>query len=165
MLAGIMRTALLVIASCTFACQPEPVWTADALASRTLRPATCERKSEVPGRCATRCGSYLTQFTLTAGDCGARADQIAELVGDPSEAPYPCEGNFRPSADRCNVEFYIRCPTKDDSGSSLASIERGTLRWVEKSTLAQGDVELWLTDADGDARCHSTYRVSVSLRQ
>ena len=145
-------------------CQPAPVWTADALGTSPARAQTCPSTPEIPGQCATRCGSYLTRFTQTDGDCGKRADQLAELAGDPATAPYPCTGNFTASADHCSVKFDIRCPTKDASGSSLASVERGTLGWSGDAASARGDLELWVSDAAGNTRCHSSYQVAVTRR-
>jgi len=145
-------------------CQPEPAWTADSLPAAASPPASCALAPPEPGRCARRCGTYVTAFDQVQGDCGSRPEQTATLAGDPSQAPAPCEGQFSVSEDLCSSQFDIRCPTKDSSGTTLASVERGSLRWSTDATKAEGSLELWLVDAGNKLRCKSDYIVSIARR-
>jgi|SRR5688572_28112680 len=145
-------------------CQPEPAWTADSLPAAAPAPASCVPEPPQPGRCARRCGTYVTAFEQVQGDCGARPEQTAQLAGDPSSAPAPCSGQFAVSEDLCQAQFDIRCPSKDASGTTLASVERGSLRWSTDATSAEGSLELWLLDASNQPRCKSDYIVSIARR-
>ena len=99
-----------------------------------------------------------------AGDCGARPEQTAILAGDPSQAPAPCSGRFSVSENLCQSRFDIRCPAKDASGTTLASIERGSLNWSGDATSAEGSLELWLLDTNNELFCKSDYLVSIARR-
>jgi hypothetical protein len=158
------KLPLLTLALLSTSCQPEPVWTAESLRQGPAPPPTCSPKSPVPGSCAARCGTYVTQYQKLGGDCGTMPEQTAKLDGDPKQAPHPCTGYFSASPNACETTFDIRCPTRDDSGTTLASTERGTLTWSAEASHAQGELELWVTTASGEPRCHGTYQVSVARR-
>lgn len=145
-------------------CQPEPAWTADSLPTSTPTGVSCSPELPEPGRCARRCGTYVTAFDQVEGDCGSRPEQTAMLAGDPNHAPAPCSGQFSVSDDLCQAQFDIRCPTKDASGTTLASVERGSLRWSTDATRAEGSLELWLLDAGNKLRCKSDYIVTIARR-
>src|SRR5688572_32481493 len=89
-------------------CQPEPAWTADSLPTAAPAPASCTLEPPQPGRCAQRCGTYVTAFEQVEGDCGSRPEQTALLAGDPKNAPAPCSGQFAVSEDLCLSQFDIR---------------------------------------------------------
>jgi len=158
------RLAFLLALPCAVACQPEPVWTAESLPPPPAEPEACVPKSAEAGRCAERCGSYQTDFEQTEGDCGSRPAQVTRLAGDPTNAPAPCRGVFSSSPDRCTTKFDIRCPTKDASGTSLASLEQGSLQWASDASGAEGTLRLWVKNADGETRCHSEYAVTIQRR-
>ena len=155
------RTLLLLTLA---GCQPEPAWTADSLPAVSPAPASCTLEAPEPGHCARRCGTYVTAFEQVEGDCGSRPQQTATLAGDPSQAPAPCDGQFSVSADLCQSQFDIRCPTKDMSGTTLASVERGSLRWSQDARHAEGSLELWLLDSANKLRCKSDYIVTIARR-
>lgn len=159
-----VRTTLAVtlLAFSLAGCQPEPAWTADSLPAQAASPPSCSLAPPEPGRCALRCGTYVTAFQQVEGDCGSRSEQTATLAGDPTSAPAPCRGQFSVSQDLCLTQFDIRCPTKDQSGTTLASIERGSLRWSKDALRAEGSLELWLIDGADEQRCKSDYLVSIA---
>ena len=159
-----VRTTLAVtlLAFSLAGCQPEPAWTADSLPPQTASPPSCTLEPPEPGRCARRCGTYITAFQQTEGDCGSRPEQTAVLAGDPTRAPEPCRGQFSASQDLCLTQFDIHCPTKDQSGTTLASVERGSLRWSKDALRAEGSLELWLIDAKDKLLCKSDYLVSIA---
>jgi len=96
------------------------------------------------------------------GDCGSRPEQTAVLAGDPTSAPDPCRGQFSASQDLCLTQFDIRCPAKDQSGTTLKSVERGSLHWSKDAMHAEGSLELFLIDEKDKLRCSSEYLVSIA---
>lgn len=164
MLRRVKTLAWTLLALTLAGCQPEPAWTADSLPARAEPPQSCTLAPAEPGHCARRCGTYVTAFEQVEGDCGSRPEQTATLAGDPNQAPAPCSGQFTVSDDLCSSQFDIRCPTKDSSGTTLASIERGSLRWSNDAKSAEGSLELWLVDAANKQRCKSDYLVSIARR-
>jgi hypothetical protein len=160
-----MRTAALFVAiGQLMGCQPEPVWTADSLPSPRSPLPPCIPGPHGPGLCAERCGTYATSVEQIEGDCGTRPEQLSQVSGNPTMAAPPCRGIFGVSSDNCSTQFDIRCPSKDSSGTTLASIERGSLTWSHDADSAQGSVELWVTSAHGAVLCRSRYLVSVQRR-
>jgi hypothetical protein len=103
----------------------------------------------------------LIDYEQVAGDCGKRPSQTTVLHGDPTSVPYPCQGRLDSSTNHCAATFEIHCPVKDDTGTTLSSIERGALNWNPAGDLAQGHLDLSLFQADGDLQCQSSYRTSV----
>ncbi len=146
----------------TWACGPPPAWTKDSLPATDDRPLACgaERPHE-PGHCAPRCGEYRIAFEELDGDCGRRPTQTTRLASDPVEPPKPCTGSLGSSPNHCSSSFDIHCPVKDESGTSLGSIERGQLDWAPDGNSANGTLELQLLHADGDAKCRSSYQTRV----
>lgn len=164
MLRSVRTLARTLLPLALAGCQPEPAWTPDSLPAAAPAPASCALEPPQPERCARRCGSYVTAFEQVKGDCGARPEQTAELAGDPNHAPAPCSGRFSVSDDLCLAQFDIRCPIKDATGTTLASVERGSLRWSSDAMSAEGSLELWLLDANDQPRCKSDYVVSIARR-
>jgi hypothetical protein len=50
---------------------------------------------------------------------------------------------------------------KDDSGTTLGSMERGQLVWTADGNAASGTLELGLFHANGEPKCRSSYQTRV----
>jgi hypothetical protein len=113
------------------------------------------------GPCATRVGTYVTQFTARTGDCGEMAETIDTVNGEPSMPQKPCTGMLHYTADLCAVTGDVTCPLPGITGSTEV---KTSSTWSPDASKASGIAEVTVYNADGTVMCHGTYDVTVTRR-
>lgn len=113
------------------------------------------------GPCSQRSGTYRFDWSERSGDCGAIAESIMTVDGQPASPPAPCTGEIRYSADNCDVtEVNIMCPETSVAGST--STTNGKVTWSQDGSFGSGQLAIVVNDASGAILCQSSYDISAT---
>jgi hypothetical protein len=130
-----------------------------ALAIAALLCAACGGHGD-PGDCALRNGTYVAQWAIRSGNCGAIPGQLLTFsqTSPGAAAPQsPCWGNEQVSGDNCKVTSDTACTVTSGPNLGGTAEQKGVVTWSTDAARGSGIVDYILYDVHGNQVCEGTY--------